>query len=186
MPRMSPAAPSTAWRENVAPDESTRFERYAQILHELQEASTKRLGRGGRALHRKGHLGAEASFEVLPGLPEPYAAGLFATPGTYRAYVRYSNGAAAHQSDRKPDVRGLAVKVVGVSGKKLIPGLEDKLTQDFLAIQTAVTPFKDADEFVRAVYAGRSVAHALTRFIAAYGLGGAVRNRTRFSAGGGV
>ena len=35
---MSPAAPSTSWRENVAPDESTRYERYAQQLHELQEA----------------------------------------------------------------------------------------------------------------------------------------------------
>jgi hypothetical protein len=186
MPAMSPAAPSTAWRETIAADEADRYERYAKLLHELQEASTKKLGRGGRALHRKGHLGAKASFEVRADLAEPYAAGLFARPATYRAYVRFSNGAATHQSDRKPDVRGIAVKLVGVEGKKLIPGMEGARTQDFLAIQSASTPFRNADEFVRAVYAGRNVALALPRFIGAFGLGHALSILRRFTASVGV
>src|SRR5262245_60319266 len=76
------------------------------------------------ALHRKGQLGAAASFEVLGNLPESYAAGFFAPPGSYRAYVRFSNGSHMQGSDRGADVRGLAVKVIGVPGKKLIPGLE--------------------------------------------------------------
>jgi len=184
---MSPAAaPSTSWRENVAPDEATRYETYAKMLKELQEASTRKLGRGGRALHRKGHLGARASFEVLGGLPEPYAAGLFAKPATYRAYVRYSNGAPMQQSDRKPDVRGIAVKLLGVPGKKLIPGLEDLQTQDFLAIQGATTPFRNADEFVKAVYAGRNLPLALPRFILAFGVGRAIEILRKFTASVGV
>jgi len=37
-------------------------------------------------------------------------------------------------------VRGLAVKVLGVPGKKLIPGLEAAPTQDFLAIHSIGIP----------------------------------------------
>ncbi len=183
---MTSAAPSTSWRENAAPDESTRYESQAQLLHQLQESSTMRLGRNGRALHRKGHLGARASFEVLPDLPAPFAAGLFATPATYRAYVRFSNGAFAHNADTKPDVRGIAVKVLGVTGKKLIPGLEDAPTQDFLAIQSPVTPFRNSDEFVKAVYAGRKLSLALPRFIAAFGFRRALAILRGFTAEVGV
>jgi hypothetical protein len=99
-PRMSPAAPATNWRENVAPDEATRYEDYARILAGLQSAATQKIGCAGRALHRKGHLGAAASFEALGNLPEPYAAGFFARPGSYCAYVRFSNGGPVHGSER--------------------------------------------------------------------------------------
>src|SRR5262249_6151744 len=157
-------APATNWREEVAPDEATRYEDYARILAGLQSAATQKIGRAGRALHRKGQLGAAASFEVLGNLPEPYAAGFFARPGSYRGYVRFSNGSHIQGSDRSADVRGLAVKVLGVPGKKLIPGLEAAPTQDFLAIHSPVTPFRNADEFVKAIYAGRNMALALPRF----------------------
>jgi len=101
---------------------------------------------------------------VLGNLPESYAAGFFARPGSYRAYVRFSNGSHIQGSVRSADVRGLAVKVLGVPGKKLIPGLEAAPTQDFLAIHSPVTPFRNADEFVKAIYAGRNMALALPRF----------------------
>jgi len=65
--------------------------------------------------------------------------------------VCFSNGGPIRGSDRRPDVRGLAVKVLGVPGKKLIPGLEAAPTQDFLAIHSPVTPFRNADEFVKAI-----------------------------------
>jgi hypothetical protein len=69
-----------------------------------------------RALHRKQVVGAAARFEVLGGFPEWAAQGLFSRPGSYDALVRLSNGGAAKASDRKPDVRGFAVRVNGVSG----------------------------------------------------------------------
>src|SRR5258708_1635702 len=76
-----------------------------------------------------------------------------AAPATYGAYVRYSNGSGARQADTKGDVRGIAIKVVGVPGKKIIPGLEDAQTQDFLLIRTPATPFRNADEFIAVVTA---------------------------------
>ena len=139
--------PSKDWKEIVDPDEAARFERYAEQLHALQRR-TARGARAGRALHFKGQLGVEAEFEVLPDLPEPARVALFARPAKYRAYVRFSNGAGARQSDRKGDVRGVAIKLVGVAGKKVIPGLASAVTQDFLLIRTPVTPFRNADEFV--------------------------------------
>ena len=183
---MTAATPRTDWREDIAADENDRFERHAQTLHTLQAKVDARLGKAGRALHRKGHLGATGSFEVLPDLPEEYRAGAFATPATYAAYVRFSNGAYGHQPDGKPDVRGIAVKLVGVPGKKLIPGLENAPTQDFLAIQGAATPFRNVDEFVGAVWAGRNPALALPRFIGAFGPVRAFTILKRFVASVGV
>ncbi len=153
--------PSTDWKETTAPDENARFEALAEILHGLQKKSASgdatRDATGNatmRALHAKQHVGASAELVIPSDLPAEVRAGLFAQPGTYRAYVRYSNGAGQRQGDHKPDVRGLAVKVVGVPGKKVIPGLENARTQDFLAIQSPSTPFQGPDEFVAFVRAG--------------------------------
>jgi len=159
--------PSTEWREEVAPDEDTRFLRLAEQLREVQRRRSKQ--RAGRALHRKGHAGVEASFEVLGDLPAPAAQGLFAKPGRHRAYVRFSNGASGHQPDRRGDVRGVAIKVLGVAGTKLIPGLEAAPTQDFLLIQSRSPPFQGPDEFVAFAVAASRPATALPRLL--FGLG---------------
>jgi hypothetical protein len=175
-----PNEPSTQWREDVAPDEDARFTRLAEQLRELQRSNARRSG-SGRALHRKGHVGVEARFEVLDGLPAPARQGLFAKPGQYRAYVRFSNGASAHQPDGKGDVRGVAIKVLGVAGTKIIPGLETATTQDFLLIQSATAPFRGPDEFVRFVRAAATPATALPKLLFGVGprrlvaVGGALR-----------
>lgn len=159
--------PSTEWREDVAPDESPRFTRLAERLREVQRRENQQ--GAGRALHRKGHLGVEASFEVLGDLPLPLAQGMFSKPARYRAYVRFSNGSPAHQADARGDVRGVAIKVLGVDGPKLIPGLEAASTQDFLLIQSPSTPFAGPDEFVAFVTAAARPATALLRLL--FGVG---------------
>jgi hypothetical protein len=169
MGRMS-IEPSTEWQEDVAPDEEARFGLLAEQLREVQRRTSRRQG-AGRALHRKGHVGLEASFEVAGDLPPPVRQGLFAKPGRYRAYVRFSNGASAHQADRKGDVRGAAIKLLGVAGTKLIPGLEAAPTQDFLLIQSSTTPFRGPDEFVAFVTAASRPATALPRLLFGVGPG---------------
>jgi hypothetical protein len=163
-------APSTDWQEKVEPDEAARFERYAEELHVLQ----RRRARGGpvaRALHAKAQHGLLASFTVLPDLPEYARVALFAEAATYPAYVRFSNGSGAVQSDRAPDARGVAIKLVGVAGKKVIRGMENAQTQDFLLIRTPTTPFRNADEFVEVLLASLSPAKGLFRIAAKYGVG---------------
>ncbi len=156
--------PATTWRETVPDGEAERFEGYAAELRALQRARGK-----DRALHAKG-FGVRAELEVLPDLPEHARVGPFTAPRRFEALARFSNGSGARQSDRRGDVRGLAVKVLGVPGKKLIPGLEDATTQDFLAIHTASTPVRNADEFMALVRAAQNPALLIPRLAWALGI----------------
>jgi len=150
--------PRTDWSEQIAPNEDAELLRYAEILRDLQRKHAAR-GGVGRALHRKGHGGVLAELRTRADLPAPYRVGIFAAPAAYRTYVRFSNGAGKDQPDRAGDVRGIALKIVGVPGKKLIPGLEDARTHDLLLIKSASTPFRDAGEFVGVVQAANNPLH---------------------------
>lgn len=148
---------STDWKEIVPEGEAARFEAYAEKLHAAQKKHAQE-GKAARALHAKGVAGAKASLEIFADVPEQARHGLFAKAGTYDARVRFSNGSGKRQSDRAGDVRGMAVKVLGVPGTKVLKGLEAATTQDFLAIHTSSTPFRTADEFMVLVLAADSPA----------------------------
>jgi hypothetical protein len=158
------ATPSTSWQETSAADEEERFARLAEKLSAAQKA---RQGATTRALHAKSHAGLRARFRVLPDLPEHARQGLFAEPGERLAYVRFSNGSGALQPDRAPDLRGLAIKVVGVEGKKV---LGDARTQDFLMIDTPTVPFRSPDEFVAFVVAATPPDGGIGRVVRELGL----------------
>jgi hypothetical protein len=158
--------PSTDWKETVSAGEEAKHEAYAERLRALQRTKAAKTGNTHRALHAKGNCGVLAELTVLGDLPEHARAGLFAKPASFPAYVRFSNGSGARQSDTKGDVRGVAVKVVGIEGKKIIPGMEEERTQDFLLIRTPGIPFRNADEFVEVVTAvGQSPLLVLPRVI---------------------
>lgn len=157
--------PATDWKEVFAPDEDKRFEYFTSVLTAIQASA-----HAGRALHAKGSLGAEAEFEVLADVPADARQGMFDTPKKYAALVRYSNGSPRKQVDKKPDVRGIAIKVIGVAGDKVIPGMEHAVTQDFLAIRTPVTPVRDAEEFIKLVRAAQTPALLPFKLIHSLGL----------------
>lgn len=134
------------FHEIVLPDEPARFEGYAQELGAVQRERMAKTGVLGRALHLKQHIGAVGELAITASVA---GAGLFAERGrTFPVYVRFSNGSARTQPDKRPDVRGFSLKVVGVPGKKLIAGLEDEQTQDFLFIDQSAIPFRDPEEFM--------------------------------------
>lgn len=176
-------APSRDWREDVGPDEDARFLALAEQLRDLQRANAKKRGVTDRALHAKGHLGVEAELTVKPDLPEHARFGVFREPKTFKAFVRSSNGAGTRQHDAKDDVRGLGIKVVGVAGKKLIPGMEDEVTQDFLVILSASTPFRGPEEFVTTVRAAANPLLLLPRLIGGLGFGRAFSLLKKLSGG---
>jgi hypothetical protein len=160
--------PATDWKEVVPDGEPAHVERLAEQRRDIQrEAARGKPPR--RALHAKAHVNAAGTFEVLPDLPEHARAGVFAAPKTYRAYVRFSNGAKGRQSDTRGDQRGVALKLSGVAGKKIIPGLEGCTTQDFLLIRNPMTPFVDATDFVWLVAAMRSPALLVPKLLGKYG-----------------
>lgn len=144
-------SPSRDWKETIPPGEDAQFEK---IGAELAAIAAERDGGKAqhRALHPKRHLGTRATLVVEDGLPEHAKQGLFAKPGAYHCYVRFSNGAGRFQHDREPDLRGFALKILDVDGKKALGAAR---TQDFLMIDVPKLAFRSVEEFVAVVRAGK-------------------------------
>jgi hypothetical protein len=86
-----------------------------------------------RGQHPKHHGCIDAAFAVHGDIPDVYRIGIFQEPQTYQAKVRFSNG--AESDDTKPDVHGMAVKVLGVKGTPALEGSERE-EQDFILIDS--------------------------------------------------
>lgn len=172
--------PSTAWKEQVAPDEAERFARYAQDFVEMQQRKSRKFG-NGRALHRKQLLALKATLDVLPDLPEAARHGLFAAPGRHEAWLRLSNGGPDRAPDAKPDIRGFALKVFGVAGPAAL-GSGDAASQDFLLINQSAFAFPKSDEFVGLVMAVARGGGALLKHLhRQYGLIGGMKLMGKFA-----
>lgn len=164
-----------AFGETIAPDEDEQFKAFGEEIGALQrERAAERGGKPSRALHLKQHHGAVG--ELVVKAPENARHGVFSMSGkSWPVYVRFSNGSSRHQGDGEPDVRGFALKLVGVPGKKLIAELADAPTQDFLMIDTPVIPFRNPAEFMMFVRAAKDgPAKLLPRLISQFGLGRAL------------
>lgn len=88
-----------------------------------------------RDAHAKPHGCLRATFEVFD-IESRYNHGLFAKPATYEAWVRFSNGTVPSRDDTLADARGMAVKVMNVPGRQLLPRLLAGKTQDFLMVDS--------------------------------------------------
>ena len=144
--------PSTEWRETVGSDEDARFKAYGEQLVAIQRRASERYGAKGRALHRNQRLGLRATVEVVDGLPAHAKQGLFAKPGRYEAQLRLSNGSHSRMSDKRPDVRGFALRINGVEGAGALGS--PTTAQCFLFINTPTFSIPNAEEFMAIVNAG--------------------------------
>ena len=133
-------------QENPPPNEAA----YIQDLEERLKAKIIQDNAGGmmrRDAHPKMHGLVKAEFTVEADLPEQLRVGLFSQPATYQAWVRFSNQNGTIQPDIDGDIRGMAIKVMGVGGAKLLDDEMDAHTQDFIVISTNVFVTKDVQEF---------------------------------------
>lgn len=167
--------PSTAWQEQIGADEAERFAAYAQQFAAIQARKSKKYGTG-RALHRKQLSAARGRLEVLSALPDFARQGLFAKPATLDVWVRLSNGGLDRAPDRRPDIRGFAIRVFGVQGESALGDGAAK-SQDFTLINQEVFGFPKSEEFVDFVAAAAEGNAALLKYLLQrYGLlGGPAR-----------
>lgn len=166
-------APSTLWAERIAPDEAQRYAEYATRFAEIQARRSRRHG-AGRTLHRKQLAAAQGTLEVLDSSPAYAQHGLFAIPHDYEVLVRLSNGGMDKAPDRVPDVRGMAIRVLGVHGESAL-GNGPAASQDFTLINQEAFAFAGSAEFVDFAEAGSRGQGALVKHLfRRYGpLGGA-------------
>lgn len=172
---MMTLTPSTHWREQIPADEAQRFAAYGAQFAAIQARKSKKYGKG-RALHRKQLSAAKGTIEVLPNLPEFARQGLFASPGKFEALVRLSNGGMDRAADTVPDIRGFALRVLGVLGDSAL-GNGPAKSQDFTLINQEQFAFPKSAEFVEFVVAAAGGGGSLLTFLfKRYGLwGGSAR-----------
>lgn len=86
-----------------------------------------------RSVHAKGHGLLVGRFQVAAGLPSWLAQGLFSRPDGYDVVMRFSTTPGDILEDSISTPRGLAVKVIGVTGAR-VDGSEADVTQDFVLV----------------------------------------------------
>ncbi|MBI3229259.1 MAG: catalase, partial [Burkholderiales bacterium] len=123
---------------------------FTDLAQRLQAKISAEFGKGQmrRDAHPKMHGLVKAEFTVESSLPEQCQIGIFKELGkSWPAWVRFSNQSGTMQDDIKGDIRGMAIKLMGVHGKKLLPAEEDAPTQDFIVISTKVFVTRNPQEF---------------------------------------
>lgn len=120
-------------------------------IKELTEAQVQNAYRSGqrpaqRDAHAKQHGCVRADFTVSASLPAAIRQGVFAEAHTFHAWVRFSN--AVGSDDQTGLARGMAIKLLGVPGRKILPDQADATTQDFLLVNYPVFNVRTAADYV--------------------------------------
>ena len=141
--------PYAANLESPAPEEQQQIDKITAALRKNNELQLKKNhGHAIRDAHAKSHGILRGELTVHPDLPDHLRQGMFAEPGkTYPVIARLSTTAGAIRSDQVRGVRGLAIKVLGVLGPRVLPDDEAK-TQDFVFVNHKVFPTGDAKEYL--------------------------------------
>lgn len=137
----------------------------AEMLEKMQ-SQMKRMYKDTkvpRQIHTKMHGCVKAAFIVEPDLPEELRVGIFKEEKTYHAWVRFSNSSTKPKPDSKKDIRGIAIKLMGVPGEKLLNDQHLEETQDFLLMSSETFFSRNLKQFRRTL--DSSVSWFVTRLI---------------------
>src|SRR5688500_15597830 len=124
----APLLPPALGEELVPSGEPEEIAELIAILRTVQEAKDRRQQPVPRTVHPKQHGCVRAELIVEPRLSDALRHGIFSEARTYAALVRFSN--AKQRNDQLPDGHGMAIKLVGVEGAKLLESEHDATTQD--------------------------------------------------------
>ncbi len=158
--------------ESVWPGEVAATRSIADLISRAIEETyppEKRPAR--RDAHPKAHGCVRARFAVDAVLPENLAQGAFVPGKTYDAWIRFSNGNSdPARADIKGDARGMAIKLMGVPGLKLLPEESAAQTQDFIMINHPVFFIDDPQDYLKLIERGES-SNPLVKMTAPLALG---------------
>src|SRR5471030_411713 len=122
----------------------TRLITFLQVVAMVLRTGVRMRGQHGRI-----HGCVRATFQVLDNIPTKYKVGIFAKPGTYQAAIRFSSGPQAN--DTIPGAQGMAIKLIGVPGQKILKSQADAVTHDFILLDFPVFFVRDTDSYARLV-----------------------------------
>lgn len=129
-------------------EEEAQLKSFAEQIQGIQDQQSKdRSQPVQRGFHAKAHGCVFGTFELAANRPASTRFGLFAEgQSSHPVWVRFSNGVGWVQGDKELDARGMAVKMLGVDGPKLLS--DEKGTQDFLMTNSPTPIGRNAEEFM--------------------------------------
>lgn len=137
--------------EKVPAGEERRIKNMVAVLQKKMSKDYP-AGQTKRDAHPKTLACLQAEFIVEPNILAELKAGIFAVPQTYPAWIRISSSNGKIQSDKAKDLRGFAIKIMGVKGERFLAHNEEKETQDFVLISYPTMPLGTVELFHDAVY----------------------------------
>lgn len=102
-----------------------------------------------RDAHAKSHGVLIGQLSVHDKLPSHLAQGVFAKPATYPVVIRLSTAPGDIDSDKVSAPRGMAIKMLGVSGRQFLPRRQQATTQDLLLVNHPVIAFGHAAAYLQ-------------------------------------
>lgn len=138
----------TVLGEKLQPNEDVLAQNIAQVIEKsIREQYTA--GNALRDAHPKAHGCVRAEFHVSKNIPAQFAKGIFIPDQSYQAWIRFSNASNdASSADIDKDARGIAIKLLGVSGTKILESEKQATTQDFIMINHPVFFANDAKRYL--------------------------------------
>jgi hypothetical protein len=146
-PRIEPARFEPGF-EHPSADEAATIAGIVKANMRIAETVARDEGHAFRSVHAKGHGIVLADLEVLPGLSPQLAQGLFAATKGYPVVMRFSTTPGDMLPDKVSTPRGVALKVIGVDGPRVV-GSEHDRTQDFVLVNGAAFPAPNAEKFLK-------------------------------------
>nr|WP_312321372.1 catalase family protein [Acinetobacter oleivorans] len=134
--------------EKLQPNEEVLAQNIAQVIEKsIREQYTA--GNALRDAHPKAHGCVRAEFHVSKNIPAQFAKGVFIPDQSYQAWIRFSNASNdATSADIDKDARGIAIKLLGISGDKILESEKQATTQDFIMINHPVFFANDAKRYL--------------------------------------
>ncbi len=124
--------------------EDRSIARITEISLALLDTAARPVRRGQ---HPKHHGCVRAEFIVPPDLPDELRHGVLREGRTFPALIRFSNGRS--WDDRKGDIHGMAIKLVGVAGETLLEAEKAGQTQDFVTADHPVFFIRNLADYVQ-------------------------------------
>ncbi len=136
--------------EVPAADEPVIFDELSRTMQHITRTMASRYRHAYRPVHAKSHGVLVGTLEVLPGLPETLAQGLFARAASYPVVMRFSTNPGYMLADNVSSPRGLAVKVLNVPGERVASDAAGS-SQDFVCVNANAFGAPDPAGFLKQI-----------------------------------
>ena len=133
--------------EKPIADEDQVHRDLIDTMRSITETTSKDYGHAVRSVHAKAHGIVAGELEIAAGLPPELAQGLFAAPGRHKVVMRFSTNPGDILDDSVSSPRGLALKILDVSGERLADS-QGETSQNFVLINSPAFSAPDAKKFL--------------------------------------